>query len=96
MPELVDWADYARRNHRARTAPFAARMLAAVGPGHTLWVVWAPGYRTYKSRCQSMITMLGRARPLRRVVKVKNGYWERAGLVRFRPGPPPPAPAADQ
>ena len=89
-PERVDWADYAHRNRTSRAAPFASRTLAGTGPTNTLWVVWAPGYRTYKARCQSLISTIGRSRPLRRVIKVKNGYWERAGLVRFRPGAPLP------
>jgi hypothetical protein len=60
-------------------------LLARAGPDHDLWLVWAPSYRTFGTKCQNLIERLEAARPdNRRVVKVSTKYVERPGLVRFR------------
>ncbi|HYX44896.1 MAG TPA: glycosyltransferase family 39 protein [Acidimicrobiales bacterium] len=87
-PERVDWVDYGRVNKAARTRDFAPMVLDRAGPDHDVWVVWAPGYRTFGTKCQNLVERLEDARPdNRRVVKVSTKYFERPGLVRFRPGP---------
>jgi mannosyltransferase len=89
-PERVDWVDYRETNRRARTSDFARMALERTGPAHDLWVVWAPGYRTFATKCQNLIERLGDARPDNtRVVKISTRYFERPGLVRFRPAQTP-------
>ena len=85
-PEFVDWVGYEEANRATATAPFAAMLLQRAGPEHTVWVVWAPGYRTFGTKCQGLLADLRQARPLeRRVVKVPTNTFERPGLVRYRP-----------
>lgn len=85
-PERVDWRDYAKVNKAGRPADFANLLLQRAGPDHDVWLVWAPGYRTVAGKCQNIIDVLARARPDNlRVVKVSTAYFERPGLVRFRP-----------
>jgi hypothetical protein len=84
-PERVEWVDYETRTRAARTAPFAEMLLARAGPGHDIWVVWAPGYRTFSTKCSALVDRLEQARPdMTRVVKVKPKMVEHPGLVRFR------------
>jgi hypothetical protein len=84
-PERVDWVDYMQVNHAGNPAAFAQMLLARAGSAHDVWVVWAPGYKTYKTECQNLIQQLGHARPdNQRVVKVSTKYFERPGLVQFR------------
>lgn len=83
-PERVDWVDYARVNRAANTAAFARMLLDRAGPNHDVWVVWAPGYRTFGLKCPTLISQLDDARPANeRVVKMSTKYFEHPGLVRF-------------
>ncbi|MCA1690912.1 MAG: hypothetical protein LC733_01455 [Actinobacteria bacterium] len=85
-PDIVDWVDYQKVVKATSTSGFARMLLDRAGPEHDVWVVWAPGYRTLGTRCQNLIERLGDARPdNQRVVKVSTKYFERPGLVRFRP-----------
>ncbi|HEX2272954.1 MAG TPA: glycosyltransferase family 39 protein [Acidimicrobiales bacterium] len=86
-PERVDWVGYEKRNESASTADFTQMLLDRAGPARTIWVVWAPGYRTFGTRCELLIDRLTKARPeMDRVVKLSRKALERTGLVRFRPG----------
>jgi hypothetical protein len=86
-PERVDWVNYEKRNESASTADFAQMLLDRAGPTRTIWVVWAPGYRTFGTRCELLIDRLTKARPeMDRTVKLSKKALERTGLVRFRPG----------
>jgi mannosyltransferase len=85
-PELVDWVGYEEANEAARTAPFARMLLDRAGPERAVWVVWAPNYRTYDTKCQALLDDLRQARPQeRRVVKVSTNTFERPGLVQYPP-----------
>ena len=87
QPHRVDWVGYERRNKSASTAEFSQMLLERAGPTQTLWVVWAPGYRTFGTRCELLIDRLAKARPdMDRVVTLSKKVLERTGLVRFRPG----------
>jgi len=87
-PDRVDWVNYAQVNKAADPAAFAHMLLDRAGPAHDLWLVWAPGYQTFKTKCQNLIDRLDDARPdTERVVKISTKYFERPGLVRFRAGP---------
>ncbi|MEA2829208.1 MAG: mannosyltransferase [Actinomycetota bacterium] len=84
-PQLVDWVDYLATN-QADPAPFAHMLVDLAGPDATVWVVWAPNYRTFGTRCQGLLTDLRAIRPdERRVVKVSTNTSERPGLVQYRP-----------
>ncbi len=84
-PELVDWVDYLATN-QAPPAPFARMLVDLAGPDASVWVVWAPNYRTLGSRCQGLLTDLRALRPgEQRVVKVSTNTSERPGLVRYGP-----------
>jgi hypothetical protein len=79
----VDWVDYAKRNHAATTAPFAQMLDQRAGP-HRVWLVWSPNYKTFGSKCSTMVDRLHLLRPqMKRVVKVSTKYEERMGLVRY-------------
>ena len=84
-PEFVDWVDYAERNHAALTAPFAQSLADRAGP-RRIWLVWSPGYKTFGSKCSTLVDRLQLLRPrMKRVVKVSVKYEERMGLIRYDP-----------
>ena len=84
-PQLVDWVGYEAAN-QAPPAPFARMLVDLAGPARTVWVVWAPNYRTFGTRCQALLTDLRALRPAeRRAVKVSTKDLERPGLVEYRP-----------
>jgi hypothetical protein len=85
-PQRVDWVDYAQRNRASHSLPFAHDLVRRAGD-RTIYLVWAPSYRTYGTRCQALSTNLSKLRPhMRRVVTLKNIYDERMGLIEFRAG----------
>ncbi|HEX7277006.1 MAG TPA: glycosyltransferase family 39 protein, partial [Acidimicrobiales bacterium] len=94
-PELVDWVDYEATNRAAATGPFARLLLDRAGPDHSVWVVWAPAYRTFGTKCQSLLADLRQARPdERRVVTVTTRTLERPGLVQYPGGGQAPLPTS--
>ncbi|MGH9224553.1 MAG: glycosyltransferase family 39 protein [Acidimicrobiales bacterium] len=85
-PELVDWVDYERFSRAGRTQPFAQMLSERAGPANDVWLVWAPGYRTFGTKCSNLVERLDDIRPDNtRVITVSTKYFERPGLVRFRP-----------
>lgn len=85
-PERVDWVDYGKRNRAAKVEPFVQLLLDRAGPEHDIWLVWAPGFRTFSTKCTSMIEVLEEARPdMTRRLKLTSKYFEHPGLVQFRP-----------
>jgi uncharacterized membrane protein len=83
-PDLVDWVDYGTVNRASQHAPFARMVLERAG-SRTIWVVWAPGYQTFKTKCERLLDDLTEARPDNaRVVKLPRNF-EKPGLVRYRP-----------
>lgn len=84
-PQLVDWVDYAQVNKAADPEPFAQMLLDRAGPNHSVWVVWAPGYRTFKDKCQGLLGNLDLARRNNtRPVKLPKNF-EKPALIRFLP-----------
>jgi uncharacterized membrane protein len=85
-PQRIDWVGYTARNKAGKTLPFAEMLAAMAGPTHDVWLVWAPGYRTYKTKCQALSSDLEKVRPaITRVVKLNSDYFEKAALVRYQP-----------
>ncbi|HEX2047127.1 MAG TPA: glycosyltransferase family 39 protein, partial [Acidimicrobiales bacterium] len=84
-PHIVDWVDYAEVNEAADPEAFAQMLLDRAGPAGTVWVVWAPGYRTFEDKCQGMLANLDLARRTNdRPVKLPRNF-EHPGLIRFPP-----------
>jgi mannosyltransferase len=84
-PQLVDWVDYAATNKAADPTAFANLLLDRAGRTGTVWVVWAPGYRTFKDKCQGILGTLDLARrDNTRPVKLPKNF-EHPGLIRFPP-----------
>ena len=83
-PEFVDWVGYEAANRAAVPAEFARMLLERAGPDRSVWVVWAPGYRTFGTKCQALLSALREVRPQeRRVLNVSTTTFERPGLVQF-------------
>ncbi len=53
-PRFVDWVNYAQVNRAASPAAFAKAVLARAGTTHAIWLAWAPGYRTFGTKCQQI------------------------------------------
>jgi hypothetical protein len=84
-PQFVDWVDYAERNHAARTTPFAQFLDQQAG-SHRVWLVWSSGYKTFGSKCSTLVDRLQEVRPhMTRVVKVSTSFEEHMGLIRYEP-----------
>ncbi len=82
-PQFVDWVGYEAANKAASPALFAQMLVERAGT-RDVWVVWAPGYRTFKAKCQALLSELHELRPDNtRVVKVSTRYFERPGLANF-------------
>ena len=82
-PQFVDWVGYEAANKAAVPGTFAQMLVERAGT-RDIWVVWAPGYRTFKAKCQALLSELHELRPDNtRVVKVSTKYFERPGLAHF-------------
>jgi hypothetical protein len=53
-PEFVDWVDYAAASAAGHPASFAARLERMSAPSHQIWLVWAPGYQTFGTKCEQI------------------------------------------
>ena len=53
-PQFVDWVDYSKATASASPQAFAKRLEQMSEPDHRIWYVWAPGYQTYGTRCESI------------------------------------------
>ncbi len=94
-PAFVDWIDYAKATAAGNPVGFAAHLEQMSGSTHQIWLVWAPGYQTYKTKCESIeATLLADHGLVASLVvpfdQVDNPWtpYEEMELVRFvhRPG----------
>ena len=53
-PEFVNWVDYATASDRGHPASFATRLEQLSAPAHQIWLVWAPGYQTFGTKCEQL------------------------------------------
>jgi len=53
-PEFVNWVDYAAASARGNPTSFAARLERMSAPSHQIWLVWAPGYQTFGTKCEEL------------------------------------------
>lgn len=73
-------------NEASDPAAFAQLLLDRAGATGTVWMVWAPGYRTFEDKCQGILGNLDLARRNNtRPVKLPRNF-EKPGLIRFLPG----------
>ena len=81
-PRFVNWVDYEERMTAADPDAFADELVARAGD-RSIFVVWAPGYRTLGSACEAIIDRLEVSRP-DGVPLVESGrQFEHAWLYRF-------------
>jgi len=84
---LVDWVDYAKRNEAGDPKAFAALLDKDAGQ-HTVWIVWAPGYRTLDIKCELLADAEKQLRPGGTPVVVQAATFEHAWLYQYGPVPP--------
>jgi hypothetical protein len=53
-PSFVNWVDYAAASAAGDPGAFAARLSSLSAPAHQVWLVWAPGYQTFGTRCEAI------------------------------------------
>jgi mannosyltransferase len=82
-PAMVNWVDYAKRNAAADPVAFARHALQLAG-GHTVWLVYAQGYRTLAGACTSLYTSfaVARGRPVI-ALKTDSDSFEEDGVAEF-------------
>ena len=89
-PQLVDWVDYETPTGPPAPAVRRACSLDRAGPTHDIWLVWAPGYRTFGTKCQTSSTDLDDARPdnhgSSRCRRSTSNARAWSGSARLRPG----------
>jgi len=57
-PRFVDWVDYATASARGRPGAFAGLLEHMSAPANQIWLVWAPGYQTFGTKCEDIETDL--------------------------------------
>ncbi len=90
-PAFVDWVDYAQASAEGNPAGFARRLEGLAAGGHQIWLVWAPGYQTFGTKCESLERVLladGGFGAHEQVVPNPKIYFEPEELVRFAPVSP--------
>lgn len=84
-PQRVDWVDYKKVIARTDVQAFAQEVLARVGAGHTLWLVWRDGYPGLGPDCGYLKSWLDLLRSPGPTVVHENGrvFYEYENLVRY-------------
>jgi mannosyltransferase len=93
-PAIVDWVDYAKTVGDASPLAFADDLVQKASGGHTIWLVWQPGYQTYGIKCEQIASDLstlatqsgGGARNI--VLNKPALYYEPMNLTQFVVAPP--------
>jgi hypothetical protein len=85
-PSLIDWVDYAKRQKAGQPKAFAA-MIDKAGGDHTVWLVWAGGYRTLDKKCERTVNALRKLRPGGKAVLAQGPQFEHAWLYQYGPVP---------
>ena len=50
----MDWVDYATASARGHPVAFASPLERMSAPAHQIWLVWAPGYQTFGTKCEQI------------------------------------------
>jgi len=82
-PKLVNWVDYRDHINATDVRAFAKRVLDRAGDA-TVWLVSAPGYRSFEERCEGLAGVLGETRPGVGVVTPQFfQFYETMGLTKY-------------
>ena len=91
-PEFVNWVNYATASHDASALRFTEKLEStAAKTGAQIFVVWAPGYQTFGTKCEGIIQTLNADPSYTSRVRVQlNGpeFYQPMYLSQFRPTPP--------
>jgi hypothetical protein len=86
-PTRVDWVDYAERMSLGDPA-FVAEQVQKMAGKHTIWLVWAPGYRSIGGACGGLVEQLSVLRgPPYTAVSRDARTSESMSLEEFAPAP---------
>jgi hypothetical protein len=86
-PTRVDWVDYAQRMSLGDPAIVAQQVVKLAGR-HTVWLVWAPGYRSIGGACGGLVAQLSVLRgPPYTAVSREARTAEAMSLEEFAPPP---------
>ncbi len=90
-PAFVDWIDYATASRAASPEAFAVRLEAMAGATGRIFVVWAPGYQTFGTKCQQVVESI-QANPRYATAALVGGdakrFYEPMWLDEFTPQRP--------
>jgi hypothetical protein len=82
-PRFVNWVDYRDHIDATDVRAFAKRVLERAGDA-TVWLVSAPGYRSFEERCEGLAGVLGETRPGVSVVTPQFfQFYETMGLTKY-------------
>jgi 4-amino-4-deoxy-L-arabinose transferase-like glycosyltransferase len=94
VPDLIDWIDYKQAVRSASPAAFAQRVLALAGT-HRIWMVWAPDYQGYGTRCEQIVGDLEVSHAVtNRVLARPAHFYEPMNLTQLTPLTAKPAAAS--
>ena len=57
-PTFVNWVDYAAAAHAGVPTAFAGRLESMAGSSGQIFLVWAPGYQTFGTKCEQIVDIL--------------------------------------
>jgi uncharacterized membrane protein len=57
-PSFVNWVDYATASHAGVPTAFARQLEAMAGSTGQIFLVWAPGYQTFGTKCEQIVDIL--------------------------------------
>ncbi len=87
-PAFVDWVDYAAASRAASPEAFAVHLEELAGTTGRIFVVWAPGYQTFGTKCQQVVESI-QASPRYATAALVNGapqrFYEPMWLDEFSP-----------
>jgi mannosyltransferase len=82
-PKRINWVDYRDRINGTSTQDFADEVLDRAGDA-TIWMVFAPGYRSLEQRCEDLGNTLASKRPVTQVVAAQFfQFYETMGLFKY-------------
>jgi len=87
-PAFVDWVDYKQAAQHASPTAFARYLEQKAGHTHQIWLVWAPGYQGFGTRCQAIASALQTAPGYGAhdwVTLKPTKYYEPMQLTQFAP-----------
>ena len=76
------------RARRAAPIAFAAKLVAAAGTDHRIWLVWQPGYQTYGVKCETLAADVAQPAPSGRAQlgdQQPAKYYEPMNLTEYAP-----------